>query len=143
MCEVYICVPITDSCRCQDSPSLPPTPPKQKDQELINKRRENHKLVERRRRTAINKGISELAILVPGCEKNKSSVLNRTIQYIHQMNQKETELMEKWSLEKLLLEQAVNQLCTERDHLKKENEYLKQQLARKSLPSSSSSASSS
>lgn len=82
--------------------------------------------MEKRRRTAINNGINELAMLVPGCEKNKSSVLNRTIQYIHQMNQKQVSIMEKWNLEKLLLEQTVNQLCTERDQLQKEVEYLKQ-----------------
>jgi hypothetical protein len=38
--------------------------------------------VERRRRETINEGINEIAKIVPGCEKNKGSILARAVQFI-------------------------------------------------------------
>lgn len=54
----------------------------QEDEETLAQRRLSHKEVERRRREAINKGINDLAAIVPNCEKAKNSVLNRAVEYI-------------------------------------------------------------
>jgi len=42
-------------------------------------------LVERRRRETINEGINELAKIVPGCEKNKGSILQRAVQIFNDL----------------------------------------------------------
>ncbi|KAJ3255043.1 hypothetical protein HK103_006663 [Boothiomyces macroporosus] len=62
--------------------------------------------VERRRRENINAGIQELAELIPGQEKNKGRILQRAVQYIHELKQQDSANMEKWSLEKMLYEQT-------------------------------------
>jgi len=81
-------------------------------------RKDNHKEVERRRRETINEGINELAKIVPGCEKNKGSILQRAVQYITQLKDAEGSNLEKWTLEKLLLDQAINELSQSCDRLK-------------------------
>ena len=47
-------------------------------------------IVERRRRETINEGIKEQAKIVPGCEKNKGSILQRGVEYITQLKNNET-----------------------------------------------------
>lgn len=79
-------------------------------------------VVERRRRETINEGINELAKIVPGCEKNKGSILQRAVQYIQQLKENETQNIEKWTLEKLLTEQAIQQLSQNNEKLQKECE---------------------
>lgn len=74
--------------------------------EWLRQRRENHKEVERRRRETINEGINELAKLIPEGEKNKGKILSRAVQYIHELKQQQSNDLEKWTLEKLLCEQA-------------------------------------
>jgi hypothetical protein len=74
--------------------------------------------VERRRRETINEGINELQKIVPGCEKNKGSILQRAVQYITQLKDNESQNIEKWTLEKLLLDQAINELSASCDRLK-------------------------
>ncbi|KAK9721069.1 basic helix-loop-helix protein [Basidiobolus ranarum] len=91
-------------------------------------RRESHKEVERRRRETINEGINEIAKLVPGCEKNKGSILSRAVQYIQQLKENESTNIEKWTLEKLLTDQAINELSNQVEMLKEENEQLRAQL---------------
>ena len=76
--------------------------------------------VERRRRAPINEGINELAKIVPGCEKNKGSILARAVQFITQLKENETQNIEKWTLEKLLTEQAIAELSSSCDKLKAE-----------------------
>lgn len=76
--------------------------------------------VERRRRETINEGINELAKIVPGCEKNKGSILARAVQFITQLKENETQNIEKWTLEKLLTEQAIAELSSSCDKLKSE-----------------------
>lgn len=66
--------------------------------------------VERRRRETINEGINELAKIVPGCEKNKGSILQRAVQYITQLRESESKNIEKWTLEKMLTDQAMAEL---------------------------------
>ncbi|KAI0194972.1 hypothetical protein F4808DRAFT_333582 [Astrocystis sublimbata] len=85
-------------------------------------RKDNHKEVERRRRETINEGINELAKIVPGCEKNKGSILQRAVAYILQLKQNEAQNIEKWTLEKLLTEQAIQELSSSNDKLKQECE---------------------
>lgn len=78
--------------------------------------------MERRRRETINEGINELAKIVPGCEKNKGSILQRAVLYITQLRENEAQNIEKWTLEKLLTEQAIQELSTSNDKLKSECE---------------------
>ncbi|OAA54111.1 centromere-binding protein [Niveomyces insectorum RCEF 264] len=91
-------------------------------------RKDNHKEVERRRRETINEGINELAKIVPGCEKNKGSILQRAVVFITQLKENETQNLEKWTLEKLLTEQAIAELSASNDKLKAEVERLYQEL---------------
>lgn len=81
-------------------------------------RRDNHKEVERRRRETINEGINELAKIVPNCEKNKGSILQRGVQYITQLKENEKRNIEKWTLEKLLTDQAIAELSSSVERLK-------------------------
>ncbi|KAI2612252.1 uncharacterized protein GGS25DRAFT_512810 [Hypoxylon fragiforme] len=85
-------------------------------------RKDNHKEVERRRRETINEGINELAKIVPGCEKNKGSILQRAVIFITQLKENEAQNIEKWTLEKLLTEQAIQELSASNDKLKQECE---------------------
>lgn len=89
-------------------------------EEWHRQRRDNHKEVERRRRETINEGITELAKIVPNCEKNKGSILQRACQYIMQLKENETANIEKWTLEKLLTEQAIAELSASNEKLKAE-----------------------
>jgi transcriptional regulator CBF1 len=91
-------------------------------EEWHKQRRDNHKEVERRRRETINDGISELAKIVPNCEKNKGSILARAVQYIQQLKEKEVSNIEKWTLDKLLTDQAVAELQATNEKLKLELE---------------------
>ncbi|KAK4158423.1 hypothetical protein C8A00DRAFT_39395 [Chaetomidium leptoderma] len=91
-------------------------------------RKDNHKEVERRRRETINEGINELAKIVPGCEKNKGSILQRAVSFITQLKENETQNIEKWTLEKLLTEQAIAELSQSNDKLKQECERLYREL---------------
>lgn len=78
--------------------------------------------VERRRRETINEGINELAKIVPGCEKNKGSILQRAVQYIQQLKENEAANIEKWTVEKILTEQAISELSANNEKLQKECE---------------------
>lgn len=78
--------------------------------------------MERRRRETINEGINELAKIVPGCEKNKGSILQRAVQYIQQLKENEASNIEKWTMEKLLTEQAISDLSARNEKLQKECE---------------------
>lgn len=76
--------------------------------------------MERRRRETINEGINELAKIVPGCEKNKGSILQRAVQYIQQLKENEAQNIEKWTLEKLLTEQAIQELSQNNEKLQRD-----------------------
>ncbi|KZS95666.1 hypothetical protein SISNIDRAFT_542647 [Sistotremastrum niveocremeum HHB9708] len=83
--------------------------PEQGTEEWQRLRKDNHKEVERRRRGNINEGINELARIVPNGagEKAKGAVLSRAVQYIHHLKDNEARNIEKWTLEKLLMDQAM------------------------------------
>ncbi|KAL2181373.1 uncharacterized protein P884DRAFT_3485 [Thermothelomyces heterothallicus CBS 202.75] len=109
--------------------SAPPnTKPAVGSEEWHKMRKDNHKEVERRRRETINEGINELAKIVPGCEKNKGSILQRAVAFITQLKENETQNIEKWTLEKLLTEQAIAELSQSNDKLKQECERLYREL---------------
>ncbi|QUC22326.1 uncharacterized protein UV8b_06567 [Ustilaginoidea virens] len=91
-------------------------------------RKDNHKEVERRRRETINEGINELAKIVPGCEKNKGSILQRAVSFITQLKENEQQNIERYTLEKLLTEQAITELSASNDKLKQECERLYREL---------------
>ncbi len=84
--------------------------------------------MERRRRETINEGINELAKIVPNCEKNKGSILARAVSFIQQLKENESQNIEKWTLEKLLTEQAIAELSQSNDKLKQECERLYREL---------------
>jgi len=76
-------------------------------------RKDNHKEVERRRRGAINAGINELSALMPtggSSDKAKGAILSRAVTYIRQLKENEARNIEKWTLEKLLMDQAMSEL---------------------------------
>lgn len=98
-------------------------------------RRENHKEVERRRRELINLGIKELAQLIPTPDTNKAQILQRGIEFIRRLKENENNNIEKWTLEKLLTEQAVSELNALNEKLKAELEraYREIELLRRKL----------
>lgn len=55
---------------------------------------------------------------MPGCEKNKGSILQRAVQFITQLKENEAQNIEKWTLEKLLTEQAIAELSASCDKFK-------------------------
>ncbi|KAJ3997474.1 hypothetical protein F5050DRAFT_1751436 [Lentinula boryana] len=81
-------------------------------EEWSRQRKDNHKEVERRRRGNINEGINELGRIVPNGsgEKSKGAILSRAVQYIHHLKENEARNIEKWTLEKLLMDQAMGDL---------------------------------
>ncbi|PVH15307.1 uncharacterized protein CXQ87_003145 [Candidozyma duobushaemuli] len=85
-------------------------------------RRENHKEVERRRRDSINAGIKDLAALIPTPDTNKAQILQRAVEFIKRLKENENNNIEKWTLEKLLTEQAVSELNASNEKLKAELE---------------------
>lgn len=58
--------------------------------------------------------------MVPGCEKNKGGILLRSVQFIRQLKENEQKNIEKWSLEKLLNEQALTEMSSACDKLRAE-----------------------
>jgi len=89
--------------------------------EWSRQRKDNHKEVERRRRGNINEGINELGRIVPNGsgEKAKGAILARAVQYIHHLKENEARNIEKWTLEKLLMDQAMGDLQTQLEEMKK------------------------
>ncbi|ODQ77765.1 hypothetical protein BABINDRAFT_172572 [Babjeviella inositovora NRRL Y-12698] len=85
-------------------------------------RRDNHKEVERRRRENINLGIREISGLLPFHDNNKAAILQRAVEYIKRLKENENNNIEKWTLEKLLTDQAVAELSHSNEKLKKELE---------------------
>jgi hypothetical protein len=78
--------------------------------------------VERRRRETINEGINELAKIVPGCEKNKGSILQRAVHYILDLKRQLDEQNDKRALEKVVLEQALAEVSNRNEEFKSELE---------------------
>ncbi|VEU21399.1 DEKNAAC102729 [Brettanomyces naardenensis] len=85
-------------------------------------RKMNHKEVERRRRESINHAILELQDLLPTHSSNKSQIIKRAAEYIRRLKENENANIEKWTLEKLITDQAVNELANSNEKLKTELE---------------------
>ncbi|GAA5928159.1 hypothetical protein JCM1841_006148 [Sporobolomyces salmonicolor] len=99
-------------------------------------RKDNHKEVERRRRETINAGISSLAALLPPLSPsddphsqspttapsklNKGLILSRAAAYIEALKAAEASNIERWTLEKLLSDQAMGELRGECERLRRE-----------------------
>jgi len=77
--------------------------------------------VERRRRGNINEGINELGRIVPNGsgEKAKGAILSRAVQYIHHLKENEARNIEKWTLEKLLMDQAMGDLQSQLEEMRR------------------------
>lgn len=77
--------------------------------------------MERRRRGNINEGINELGRIVPNGsgEKAKGAILQRAVQYIHHLKENEARNIEKWTLEKLLMDQAMGDLQAQLDEMRR------------------------
>ncbi|THH26386.1 hypothetical protein EUX98_g7803 [Antrodiella citrinella] len=90
-------------------------------EEWTRQRKDNHKEVERRRRGNINEGINELGRIVPNGsgEKAKGAILNRAVQYIHHLKENEARNIEKWTLEKLLMDQAMGDLQAQLEEMRR------------------------
>lgn len=74
--------------------------------------------VERRRREVINEGIENIAKIVPNCEKNKGAILQRTCQYIGELQQKER----SQENERATFEIALKELTNRVDRMKQSAE---------------------
>jgi len=81
--------------------------------------------VERRRRETINEGINELAKIVPGSEKNKGAILSRAVSYIQKLLDDNNQNIDKWTFEKLITEQAINDLSAKLTRAWNEKEFWK------------------
>ncbi|KAF9221747.1 hypothetical protein BS17DRAFT_710577 [Gyrodon lividus] len=105
--------------------------------EWARQRKDNHKEVERRRRGNINEGITELGRIVPNSsgEKAKGAILGRAVQYIHHLKENEARNIEKWTLEKLLMDQAMGDLQSQLEEMRRlwEEERMARQRAESEL----------
>ncbi|KZT03263.1 uncharacterized protein LAESUDRAFT_704857 [Laetiporus sulphureus 93-53] len=105
--------------------------------EWTRQRKDNHKEVERRRRGNINEGINELGRIVPNGsgEKAKGAILSRAVQYIHHLKENEARNIEKWTLEKLLMDQAMGDLQAQLEEMRRmwEEERIARQRAESEL----------
>ncbi|PWY98862.1 hypothetical protein BCV70DRAFT_150140, partial [Testicularia cyperi] len=91
--------------------------------ELDRQRKDNHKEVERRRRSAISDGIANLSHIVPGCDAkntNKGAIIHAAVRYIQDLKHNEASNIEKWTLEKLLMDQALGDLNAQLEDLRRE-----------------------
>ncbi|KIW70865.1 hypothetical protein, variant [Phialophora macrospora] len=77
-------------------------------------RKDNHKEVERRRREVINEGIENIAKIVPGTEKNKGAILQRTYEYVQELVNEKA----KWQNERATFDIAIKELTNRLDRMK-------------------------
>jgi transcriptional regulator CBF1 len=70
--------------------------------------------VERRRREVINEGIENIAKIIPGTEKNKGAILQRTYEYIQELINERN----KWQDERATFDIALKELTSRLDRMK-------------------------
>ena len=63
-------------------------------------------------------------------EKAKGAILSRAVQYIHHLKENEARNIEKWTLEKLLMDQAMGDLQSQLDEMRRMWEEERAQRAR-------------
>jgi len=73
-------------------------------------RKDNHKEVERRRREVINEGIENIAKIVPCPEKNKGAILQRTCQYITDLQNEKNSFQTERATFDITLKELTNRL---------------------------------
>jgi transcriptional regulator CBF1 len=73
--------------------------------------------VERRRREVINEGIENIAKVVPGQEKNKGAILQRTLSYILELQANEKRVGD----ERQVMELAIEELTKRNELLRNSN----------------------
>lgn len=94
-----------------------------KDPNTISKiKKLNHKEVERRRRETINNAIRELQAIVPTTHTNKSQIIRKAVEHIKKLKEREETMRNKWTLEKIITDQAINELANSNEKLKSELE---------------------
>lgn len=76
--------------------------------------------MERRRREAINEGINQLSHLVPNCDKNKGAILQRTIEYMGQLQDEKRLIDQRFEQHSLTTNQAINEITASNSKLKAE-----------------------
>ena len=76
--------------------------------------------VERRRREAINEGINQLSHIVPNCDKNKGAILQRTLEYIGQLQDEKRLIDQRFEQHSLTTNQAINEITASNSKLKAE-----------------------
>jgi bHLH factor len=69
-----------------------------------------HPSVERRRREVINEGIENIAKIVPGTEKNKGAILQRTCQYITELQNEKNSFVNERATFEIALKELTNRL---------------------------------
>lgn len=85
-------------------------------------RKMNHKEVERRRRETINEAIKDLQELVPTAHNNKAQVIRKAADAIRKYKEQEEVNVNKWTLEKIITDQAIAELASSNEKLKTELE---------------------
>lgn len=93
-------------------------------------RKVNHKEVERKRRQTINEGLDNLAALIASPhaqpEKNKGALLQKACMYIRELKSNENANIEKYTMDKLLCDQQINDLRVHIETLNQQIEYHQQ-----------------
>lgn len=74
----------------------------------------NKTTVERRRRETINEGINHIAKIVPNCEKNKGSILQKAVAYINEL----TAEKRSWNDERATIDVAIKELSERNNKMK-------------------------
>ena len=89
------------------------------------RKKNSHKLVEKRRRQEIADGIKELSDLMPCSEKKKGAIIHKAANYIRELKALNKANLEKWEIQKLIYEQAIEHLQNQILILQKaQNEHL-------------------
>lgn len=101
-----------DAAPDQTPPSKRKERPEPGSEEWQRMRKDNHKEVERRRRGNINDGINELARLLPSSngDKAKGAILQRAVAYMSQLKENEARSIEKWTIEKMLMDKSMEEV---------------------------------
>ncbi|TPX74775.1 hypothetical protein CcCBS67573_g03932 [Chytriomyces confervae] len=87
-------------------------------------KRDSHKEVERRRRGVIASGIEQLAELIPAVEKKQEKIIKGALQYIQELKAAEESNLEKWTVEKSICQQAIQEMSNTVAQLAEENRAL-------------------
>ena len=67
-------------------------------------------LVERRRREVINEGIENIAKSVPGAQKNKGAILQRTYEYIQELLNEKNKMADERATFDIAIKELTNRL---------------------------------